>query len=117
MKKALMLGLVAALSLAGCGKEAPAEPVVLESSPEIDAMLVAADRVDGTEDRVVSQCPGCGFAMEGSEDHVLEVDDYSVHFCSDRCQKNFAEDPEGSLMALAVEPEAEGGEEEEPQEP
>lgn len=103
MKKALMLGLVAALSFAGCGKEAPAEPdalLALESSPEIQAMLAAADRVDGTEDQVVSQCPGCGLAMEGSEDHVLEVADYSVHFCSDRCKANFAEDPEGSLMAL-----------------
>ena len=95
---------------AGCGKEQPAKPetpVVLEATAEIEALLAGADLADGTEDHVVSQCLGCGLVMEGSADHAAQVADYSVHFCSTSCKDNFAEDPEGMVMALAVEEEAE----------
>ncbi len=109
MKVNLTLGLVVALLLVGCGKEERTEPetaVVIEASPELEAKLAGADRADGTEDQVITQCPGCGLAMEGSDDYVSQVADYSIHFCSDRCKNAFAEDPEGMLTALAVEGEA-----------
>ena len=115
MRKSLTWSLVVALSLVGfgCGKEQPAKPetpVVLEATAEIEALLAGADLADGTEDHVVSQCLGCGLVMEGSADHVSHVADYSIHFCSDSCKDNFADDPEGMLMALAVdgEPRTEG---------
>ncbi len=110
MRVSLTLGLVVALLLVGCGKEErnePETPVVIEASPELEAKLAVADLADGTEDQVVAQCPGCGLAMEGSDDYLSQVADYSIHFCSDRCKNAFAEDPEGMLMALAVEGEAE----------
>ena len=106
MRVSLTLGLVVALLLVGCGKEERAEPetaVVNDASPELEAKLAAADRADGIEDQIITQCPGCGLAMEGSEDHVSQMADYSIHFCSDRCQDDFAEDPEGMMTALAVE--------------
>ena len=110
MRVSLMLGLVVALLLVGCGKEErhePETPVVIEASPELEAKLAGADLADGTEDRIITQCPGCGLAMEGTDDHVSQVADYSIHFCSDSCKDSFAEDPEGMLMALVVEAEAE----------
>ena len=120
MKVSLTLGLVVAMLFVGCGKEQPAEPetpVVIEASPELEATLASADRADGTEDQVISQCLGCGLAMEGSHDHVSQVADYSVHFCSDRCKNEFAEDPEDMLTALAVEEEEEEAEAEAEPEP
>ncbi len=117
MRVSLTTGLVVGLLLVGCGKEQPKEPetpVVIEVSPELEIKLAGADLADGTEDQVIAQCPGCGLAMEGTDDHVTQVADYSVHFCSDHCKANFSEDPEGMLMALVVEGEAEA-EEEEPQ--
>ena len=114
----VILALVVALLLVGCGKEErnePETPVVIEASPELEAKLAFADLADGTEDRVVAQCPGCGLAMEGTDDHVTQVADYSIHFCSDRCKDSFSEDPEGMLMALAVEVEVEAEAQEEPE--
>jgi hypothetical protein len=110
MKVSLTLGLVVVLLFVGCGKEQRAEPetpVVIEASPELEAKLASADRADGTEDQVISQCLGCGLVMEGSDDHVSQVADYSAHFCSARCKDEFAEDPEGMLTVLAVEEAAE----------
>ncbi len=110
MRMSLTMGLMVALLLVGCGKEErnePQTPVVIEASPELEAKLAVADLADGTEDRIITQCPGCGLAMEGTDDHVSQVADYSIHFCSDRCKNAFAEDPEGMLTALAVEGEAE----------
>ena len=114
MRMSLTMGLVVALLLVGCGKKErnePETPVVIEASPELEAKLAVADLADGTEDQVVAQCPGCGLAMEGTDDHVTQVADYSIHFCSDRCKDSFSEDPEGMLMALAVEVQAEVQEE------
>ena len=118
MRMSLTMGLVVALLLVGCGKKERAEPetpVVIEASPELEAKLAVADLADGTEDQVVAQCPGCGLAMEGTDDHVTQVADYSIHFCSDRCKDSFSEDPEGMLMALVVEAEAEAEAQEEPE--
>ena len=57
---------------------------------------------DGTEDHVVSQCPGCSLAMAGNAEHALEVEGYELHFCSDSCKGKFAENSEANLMALDV---------------
>lgn len=103
--------IAAVLVLAGCGGESvsydePAEAASFELTPELEAKLASADRVDGEEDHVVAQCPGCGLAMEGEADHAIDVGDYALHFCSDTCQDNFSEDVKGSLVALVVPEEA-----------
>lgn len=77
----------------------------IASSPEMDARLLLADRHDGSEDKVVARCGGCALHMDGSAAHALTVGDYQMHFCSDFCQKTFADKPEESVLALAV-PEA-----------
>ncbi len=75
------------------------------SKVELRFVLAKADQVDGTEDHVVSKCPGCALAMDGKEDHALEVEDYELHFCSDRCRDGFTENTAEAVMALTV-PEA-----------
>ncbi len=69
---------------------------------ELRFVLAKADQVDGTEDHVVSKCPGCALAMDGNEDHALEVEDYELHFCSDRCRDGFKENTAEAVMALTV---------------
>jgi methionine-rich copper-binding protein CopC len=122
MKRAMVLGLALLLTamLAGCGEHAAthekstaaepaAEPVAeaampatFEMTEEIGAKLAAADLVDGEEDKVVSNCPGCSLAMKGSNEHALPVGDYSLHFCSDSCMENFAKDVGESVIAMSV---------------
>jgi hypothetical protein len=124
--------MTAVLVLAGCSGESasydkpaeaePAEatevaqPASFELTPELEAKLASADRADGDEDHVVAQCPGCGLAMEGEVDHVFEVGDYALHFCSDSCQGEFSEDLRASLIALVV-PGVDGVEEDTEEEP
>ena len=78
----------------------PAEELVLTAA--LESKLAAADLVDGTADRTVERCPGCGLAMAGSSEHAVAVGDYSLHFCSEGCKEHFSKDLGGSLMALAV---------------
>jgi len=73
----------------------------VEVSPEAAAVLARADLADGVEDHVVSKCPGCSLAMDGSAEHVAQVGEYELHFCSDRCSNNFQRDTEASILALA----------------
>jgi hypothetical protein len=106
--------------LAGCAEqttppaeEAAAEPVpepvaeevvaaVLEMTPELEAVLAKADLVDGTEDKVVARCPGCGLGMDGSAEHAAHAGDYALHFCTEQCKDAFSTDLAGSLMAMAL---------------
>ncbi len=83
-------------------KKTDADPT---SKVELRFVLAKADQVDGTEDHVVSKCPGCALAMDGKEDHALEVEDYELHFCSDRCRDGFKENTADAVMALTL-PEA-----------
>ena len=69
------------------------------STEQVEVILARADAVDGTEDKVISQCAGCALNMEGTSEHALEVGEYEMHFCSDGCKKPFAED--AWLNALA----------------
>jgi hypothetical protein len=79
-----------------------AMPASFEMTEELGAKLAAADLVDGEADMVVSKCPGCALAMEGSHEHALPVGEYSLHFCSDKCQEQFSDDLEASVVALAI---------------
>ena len=64
------------------------------NSPALEAVLAAADHVDGEDDKVVKRCAGCKLGMDGSEEHALAVADYTLHFCSADCKQAFAEDAE-----------------------
>lgn len=86
-------------------RAAPDQPI--EVGPDLQAKLALADAADGAVDQVVSLCPGCALAMEGSDEFPADVSQYSLHFCSLDCKDRFTEDTEASLLALLV-PEAEG---------
>jgi len=118
MRRTLALALVLPLAAAfvGCAEQTPssdaratdatrteaATPAAFEMTEALESKLAAADRVDGTEDKVVSRCPGCGLAMPGSDEHTLAVGDYSLHFCSESCKGHFEKDVPEAVMALAV---------------
>jgi len=124
-----VLGLVL-LGAAGCPEEsapAPDEPAVLkeapaepgepttpepqqapetagaasaDASPEVEALLAQADALDGTVDKVVSKCPYCHLAMDGSPEHTLVMHGYTLRFCTAYCQEKFAEDTTKSIRAM-----------------
>jgi len=106
----------ALFALAGCtdhstrhdGEEGHAAVTPVEAGSELEAVLMRADAVDGSEDRVVSRCPGCALAMGGKADHALHVGEFAVHFCSDRCEERFADDPAQSLLAMEFSEETTG---------
>ena len=65
-------------------------------------VLAKADGMDGAEDMVVSKCPGCALAMDGSAEHAANMGDYELHFCSAECKDKFNENPVKSLMAMQL---------------
>jgi hypothetical protein len=79
-----------------------ATPAVLDLTVEAQAILATADLADGTEDNVVSKCPGCNLAMDGSAEHVAHVGEYELHFCSAGCSEKFQEDTNAAILALAT---------------
>ncbi|UCG32471.1 MAG: hypothetical protein JSU68_12490 [Phycisphaerales bacterium] len=95
---------------AGCKKEEPAEPAspigaLAEKAAEVGettvaAVLVRADKVDGAEDKVVSKCAGCALAMDGSPDHTLNAEGYTLRFCSAECKDRFAADTTKSILEM-----------------
>jgi len=116
MKKCIILLLI--LATVGCSQKAEQaatetvdastvppstiEKISAEVTPELSAQLVAADRLDGSEDKVVSKCASCALHMNGKEEFALELADYRLDFCSDFCQNNYREDGAGKLMALKI---------------
>ena len=100
----------ALLVSAGCKKEEPAEPAsaigaLAEKAAEVGettvaAVLVRADKVDGTEDKVVSKCAGCALSMDGSPDHTLKAEGYTLQFCSAECKDMFAADTTKSILDM-----------------
>jgi hypothetical protein len=100
---------VSALLCVACGGKETAEVTPQAKAPpattvtsEMQARLVLADQVDGTKDGVVARCAGCMLGMDGSADHALAVGDFQMHFCSDVCRGQFAEDVQKSVMAMSV---------------
>ena len=102
MRKLLLcLGLSAGLLLAtGCpsdaGSSAPPKPL----SPAGVAKLVAADKADGKEDKVVVKCPACMLKMDGHEKHARTLEGYTVYSCHSACADALMADPEALLARL-----------------
>ncbi|MEN0064854.1 MAG: hypothetical protein AAGA48_22100 [Myxococcota bacterium] len=73
------------------------------SSPQpasAKAVLSAADKVDGTIDKTVSQCSGCGLGMEGDPAHAVQHEGFELHFCSETCATHFEKDPDAGVKRL-----------------
>ncbi|MEZ5966088.1 MAG: hypothetical protein R3F56_19790 [Planctomycetota bacterium] len=95
--------------LAACGEDAapaagagPAAEPPATVSAELTAKLAAADKKDGTEDKVVHMCAGCGLGMAGKAENTLQVGGYAMHFCKHDCQERFRRDAVGELTRLKV---------------
>ena len=63
-------------------------------------ILAAADAHDGTVDKVVSECTGCGLGMPGDPAHSVTYEGYELHFCSDSCKSTFEADPVAGIERL-----------------
>jgi YHS domain-containing protein len=66
----------------------------------VGAVLAKADAYDGTTDQIIANCPGCALAMEGNPDHALHIAGHELHFCSEDCKAQFAENAMENLIAL-----------------
>jgi hypothetical protein len=121
-RRSLVVVVFAAMAagILGCGEkseqettaghgQAAQEMATQQISTELAAVLAKADAVDGTEDHVISKCPGCKLNMAGKASNAMQVGDYSLHFCSATCKDNFAAKGEEAILALEI-PEADGHE-------
>ena len=96
------------LSMSGAGTTPVSHKV--EVAADLNPRLAAADASDGTEDRIISKCYSCQLAMKGKEEIATQVNDYTVHFCSENCRTMF----EGEAAKMIGEIEATSGESSEP---
>jgi hypothetical protein len=83
---------------ASAASSAPAAAALTDA--EMSARLVAADRADGVEDHVVSECTPCGLHMHGSAEHSVTAEGYTFHLCSEACRKTMAADPKAAIARL-----------------
>lgn len=77
-----------------------------DSDSDVDTkvlgILVKADALDGTTDKIVSKCAGCGLSMDGDPAHALTVGEYTLHLCSAECKTDFEKDATKAVLALKV---------------
>ena len=69
-------------------------------SAQLSEALKVADAADGVEDKVAHKCAGCALGMDGSADHAVEVDGYTLHLCSSMCKTYFSKDISGNVVQL-----------------
>ena len=110
MKRFLVLTLIAlGFVFAGCGDSGPGPEnptaTAVMSPEELEAtvarLLVTADLADETEDHVVEKCLGCGLAMDGSPDQIVQAHGYEIHFCSPTCKERADENIDEAILALS----------------
>ncbi len=72
------------------------------NAPDFDksAALAKADLADGTADKVVQKCIGCGLAMDGDPAHSIDHEGYSLYLCSVDCKTNVEADLDGTLAKV-----------------
>ncbi len=90
--------LVSVLTACG-GSSAPAPSASTAAVPDA-ALLKKADLADGVEDKVISKCPSCALGMDGDPAHAVQVDDYTLHFCSESCEMRMETAPESVIKAM-----------------
>lgn len=105
MREIRVLALLVLLGVFGCGG-GEESPQGLSASPEANlaALLLAADRADGHEDRIVARCAVCGLGMDGSAEIASTYAGYTFHHCSPHCRELFDRDPVKILTRLELPP-------------
>lgn len=102
--------LALALILVACGdtkpiptptEDGPLRSSVVPSALSLERMA-AADRLDGTEDHVITRCPSCALRMSGKAEFSCQIGDYTIHSCSKNCNLQVCEDPDGVFADAAA---------------
>jgi YHS domain-containing protein len=76
------------------------EELTGEAKAEVVAILARADALDGAEDKVITKCPACNLAMDGSDENTIVVEGYTMHFCTPACKEKFDKDPLKAILAM-----------------
>ncbi len=76
--------------------EEPAGPLVSKAKPSAATLekLAAADRLDGTEDKVISRCPSCSLMMDGKPEFSCKIGEFTTHSCAKHCNEAVCADPD-----------------------
>jgi hypothetical protein len=101
--KSLFAGVVLTLfasASVGCSPQVQSPKPVKPLSEAALAKLVAADKLDGKEDKVITKCPACMLNMDGHEKHSSQLEGYTVHSCHQACAEALETDPEKVLARL-----------------
>lgn len=53
--------------------------------------LLAADKLDGSEDHNIAKCYSCNLEMDGAPDVTSKYREYTLHHCSQACKERFDE--------------------------
>ena len=114
---ACLVGVALAGAGVGCEEKGPpadgisagqpeATPIASADDGDVDTkvlgILVKADALDGTTDKVVRKCAGCGLGMNGDPAHASKLGEYTLHLCSADCKADFEKDASKAVLALNV---------------
>lgn len=84
------------------GGDKTSDAASLLSGEAAKAKLTAADALDGKTDKTLYKCAPCGFAMDGSADHTLSYEGFTMRFCSASCKDGFNKDLKKAIAAMTV---------------
>jgi YHS domain-containing protein len=90
-----LTAMLMAAGINGCQSKPPDPKAVADK-------LAKADAVDGSVDKALSKCLGCGLAMNGKKEIAATTAGYTLHFCSDPCKRQFEKDPGQAVMAMKI---------------
>ncbi len=106
------LACLALWAAVGCEKSEPEKPAAeikagdvsidIKAPSGAETILLSADAIDGTSDKIVSKCAGCALGMDGKSEFALQSHGYTLYFCSAECKDGFAKDMEASVLAIKV---------------
>lgn len=68
----------------------------------VEAILAKADAADGTVDKIVSKCAGCGLGMAGLPEHSADCHGYTLHLCSAHCKESYEKNGDAMITALPI---------------
>jgi len=74
----------------------------VEVTDQMKEVLAKADEVDGTPDKTISKCAACELGMNGSQEHALQVGEYTMWFCSEDCKESYAQDVEKAVLGIKL---------------
>lgn len=90
--------LCSVLLLGACKKDEAPKELTPDEKAQVQAKLVAADKADGTEDKIVGKCAACALRMDGKDAHAFKYEGYTMRFCAERCLDICKKDPAALIM-------------------